>query len=441
MQPTLFYIPHTWLGWPLLVLWLLVCAALCGHWWRRGTFKSDAAGFLPVAAMVAAAILFVLPSVEVMGVNPQDPLRPMINRGLAIRGYGLCMLLAIVAGMGLVMLRCRRIGFPIDPMFSLSFCMVIFGVIGARLFFVIQKRDQFFGPDIPLSASLKEAVNMTEGGLVVYGSLIGASIAAAVFLWWTKLPLWKTADLFAPAMAIGLAIGRIGCLMNGCCWGGVCDANLPAIQFPAGSSPWVQHLSTGALLGLTTAPASEETGDRGAREVIAVDSEIAADQPIVPGDRVALSMENPDRIRFLKERVASGAPVDPSVLSLPAVQLVVEHEGTPRLVDVPLSRLPAWSLSVHPTQIYSSINAGLLTLLLWFWWYRRRADGEVFAIMLILYPVGRFLIEIIRNDEAGQFGTELTISQWVSLATVLVGFAIFAWCRTTGTRTDEPVQQ
>ena len=59
--------------------------------------------------------------------------------------------------------------------------------------------------------------------------------------------------------------------------------------------------------------------------------------------------------------------------------------------------------------------------------------------MLILYPVGRFLIEIIRNDESGQFGTELTISQWVSAITIAIGFAMFAYRRGVGSRNDGPI--
>ena len=72
------------------------------------------------------------------------------------------------------------------------------------------------------------------------------------------------------------------------------------------------------------------------------------------------------------------------------------------------------------------------------YWYHRRSDGEVFALMLILYPIGRFMIETIRNDEAGQFGTEWTISQWVSVGTIVVGFAIFAWCRAYGQISEIP---
>ena len=95
MQPTLFFIPHQWLGWPLLVAWLLISAIVAAYYWQRGGWSEELKGFLPMVAMVTAAILFVLPAVEVAGVDPDNPLGPMVNRGLAVRGYGLCMLLAI----------------------------------------------------------------------------------------------------------------------------------------------------------------------------------------------------------------------------------------------------------------------------------------------------------------------------------------------------------
>ena len=71
-----------------------------------------------------------------------------------------------------------------------------------------------------------------HGGLVYYGGLIGATIAAAGYLAWKKLPVWKIADILAPSIALGSVFGRIGCLLNGCCYGRLCD--LPwAIHFPA----------------------------------------------------------------------------------------------------------------------------------------------------------------------------------------------------------------
>ena len=70
-----------------------------------------------------------------------------------------------------------------------------------------------------------------HGGLVFYGGLIGASAATLIYVWRKRLPLWKIADALAPSIALGYVPGRIGCLMNGCCYGKPTD--LPwAIHFP-----------------------------------------------------------------------------------------------------------------------------------------------------------------------------------------------------------------
>ena len=62
-----------------------------------------------------------------------------------------------------------------------------------------------------------------KGGLVFYGGLIGSSLAYILYARLKKFPLWKGADVLAPSIALGYFFGRIGCLMNGCCYGRVCD--------------------------------------------------------------------------------------------------------------------------------------------------------------------------------------------------------------------------
>ena len=70
-----------------------------------------------------------------------------------------------------------------------------------------------------------------HGGLVYYGGLVGATLAGMICIRWKRLPLWKTADVLAPSIALGNIFGRIGCLLNGCCYGRACS--LPwAIRFP-----------------------------------------------------------------------------------------------------------------------------------------------------------------------------------------------------------------
>ena len=84
-------------------------------------------------------------------------------------------------------------------------------------------------------------------------------------------------------------------------------------------------------------------------------------------------------------------------------------------VTIRLPALPARSRPAHPTQLYAAVGAAILCWLLWCYYPFRRRDGEVFALLLTLYPVMRFLEETIRVDEPGQFRTSFSISQWISV--------------------------
>ena len=420
MQQTLFIIPHWLLNGPLLIGWLCVGVLLFAWQYFKHGNSNETWSFLPVFLIVAAAIYFVIPRVEVFGINPDNPTGPLIVQGLAVRGYGLMLLTAIVAGVGLVMSRCEKIGVTRDQITQLGFWMMLCGIAGARAFFVIQKSDQFFPNGFTFEA-LAHTVNMTQGGLVVYGSLIGGAFGGLIFLKLNQLPVWRTADLIAPGMVLGLAIGRIGCLMNGCCYGGVCSNEYPAVTFPAGSPPYMRQLETGDLLGISgTLDRDPKTPFPVTVERVSTDS-FASQQGIVAGDqlRVGLHRGDSDLLRFAK-----GAIGKPNIDQNWPIAVIQTSTG--KQITVPVSALPSRSARTHPTQIYSAINALLLCMVLWYFWTLDHRDGQVFALMLILYPIGRFLMEIVRQDEAGQFGTGLTISQLVSLLMLLAGFAIFA---------------
>ncbi|MGI9515800.1 MAG: prolipoprotein diacylglyceryl transferase [Pirellulaceae bacterium] len=414
MQQTFFYIPHWLLDGPLLIGWLVFGLLVFGFLvWRNG-WSADAFNFLPVYAIGAVLIYFVIPGIEVTEVNPEDPTGPGVPAGLAIRGYGLMMLLGLVAGIGLAIYRGRQEGFAPEKIFNLAFCMVISGIIGARLFYVIQKADQFAG--LPPNEALGKMLNMTEGGLVVYGSLIGASLGGLLYVRFAKLPLWHLADIVAPGMLAGLALGRIGCLLNGCCYGAVCDAPQIAQQFPAGSPPYVRQLETGELLGIravTESSTPKPDNESGFLFAESIDPGSLAEQAgVEPG--AWFQVWYPDQqLRAVKER---GLDV--------GQQIVIRQQG--RVIPIRIADLPDRSLGVWPTQLMSAINAFLLMLLLWFYFPLRRSNGQVFALLIILYSITRFLIELIRRDEFGQFGTSLTISQWISVLAVGAGFALFA---------------
>jgi phosphatidylglycerol:prolipoprotein diacylglycerol transferase len=98
-------------------------------------------------------------------------------------------------------------------------------------------------------------------------------------------------------------------------------------------------------------------------------------------------------------------------------------------ITIPAVAPPARSLPVEPSQIFSSVDALLLCLLLLAYDPFRRRDGELFALMMSIYPVTRFLIESLRSDEAAVAGTGMSISQNVSLLLLVCAAALWFYLR------------
>ena len=168
------------------------------------------------------------------------------GRGIPVRGYGTMLIAAAVAGTWLSIIRGRRVGIDADSIIALGLEVFLAGIVGARIFFVIEYHEQFFSPDKNLIQSLLAIINIPAGGLVVFGALPTASLAAWLFSRRRRISITQLADCIAPGLLIGLSLGRIGCFLNGCCYGGPCE--LPwAIQFPAGSPPWFDQVSRGLI--------------------------------------------------------------------------------------------------------------------------------------------------------------------------------------------------
>ena len=146
---------------------------------------------------------------------------------LTIHWYGVMIALAFLAGLWTATRRARHENISSERIADIVIWIMVGAILGARIVYVATYwKDEFAGQ--PLS----EIFMIQHGGLVYYGGLIGATIAGVIYIRWKKLPLWKTADVLAPSIALGNVFGRIGCLLNGCCYGRACS--LPwAIQFPA----------------------------------------------------------------------------------------------------------------------------------------------------------------------------------------------------------------
>ena len=243
MLSTLFHIPTRWtIGGTTLPLFgfglaLLVWAIVGGIAILRAARSSgwqDAfmATALPIA-VIGGVIAWLLPALD-------------DGQGVPIRGYGMMLLLAAAAGTWLSIVRGRSQGFDADTILALGMEIFFWGIVGARLFYVIEYHEQFFPRGRSLLAGLPAVFNIAAGGLVVFGSLPTAAVAAWRFATRRGLSLPRLADCIAPGLLLGLAIGRLGCFLNGCCYGGPCD--LPwAVRFPPDSPPWLEQAARGLI--------------------------------------------------------------------------------------------------------------------------------------------------------------------------------------------------
>jgi len=259
-----------------------------------------------------------------------------------VRGYGMMILLGFLLGVWMAARRAHRVGCEKRHVLDVAIFGVLIGVGGARVFHVLMHWGEYnpFTADGFQFSRITSMFAIWEGGLVFYGTFLTVIPWAWAYCRMNKLPAIKFLDLAAPSLIVGLAVGRIGCLLNGCCYGKICA--LPwAIQFPKGAPAWHWQVNDGLL---------DETA--------------------------------------------------------------------------------AHSLSIHPTQIYASIAAGLTAAFLYAYWPRRKFDGQIISLMLIMVGSTRFFEEMLRNDEPAAFpeiSNWLTIAQWLAMGIVALGFGMLLW--------------
>ena len=220
--------------------------------------------------------------------------------------------------------RARRIH-PVAPWIWTG----IGGILGLRIGYFLTHPPALEWQGNPL-----EIFRIDHGGLVLYGGILVGIPGCILFLLRKGVSLWKIADLAAPSLAAGLAFGRLGCFLNGCCFGKTVNG-FPGICFPAQSPPWI-------------------------------------------------------------------------------------HQVRARILD---SHMPH-SLPVIPTQILSSIGAmGLFWILTWAF-HRGWRHGRVGALFLLLYAPWRFFVECLRDDTAPVLGP-LTLAQAISLPVFFCALFLF----------------
>ncbi|MBP7793157.1 MAG: prolipoprotein diacylglyceryl transferase [Candidatus Goldbacteria bacterium] len=136
--------------------------------------------------------------------------------GLKITTYGLMVAIAFLSSIYLAAEFAKKQGIKSDVIFDLGFIVIIWGIIGARLLYVLIWYKDYIKD--PLSI-----LKVWEGGLVFYGGFIAAFLAAVIWVIRKKLDFFKLADIAAPFIAFGHSIARIGCFFAGCCYGRASD--------------------------------------------------------------------------------------------------------------------------------------------------------------------------------------------------------------------------
>jgi phosphatidylglycerol:prolipoprotein diacylglycerol transferase len=288
---------------------------------------------------------------------------PFLN--LPIFGYGLMLVCAFLACIQVAKMMARRLRLDPELFVNMALIALVTGVIGARLSDVLENWRTYADRGFP--AGLIDAINISGGGLTFYGGFFLATPCCIYYTLKHKLPLRKVMDLVAVLVMLGLGIGRIGCYLNGCCYGEICRPTWGAAltEFPYYSNPYISQFNSGLIH-----PPEE-----------------------------------------LINRLPSGA------IELKAPEQV-KAEGLTAIAN------QQKSLPVQPTQLYSSFTGLLLALLLWSYWTIDHIDGRVFALMLMLEGPARFILELIRVEPPVVVGHWLGIDVNMSLSMVL-GLVVF----------------
>lgn len=155
---------------------------------------------------------------------------------LVIGSYGVMLALAFIAGTLITTKLAERRGLDNNVVLNLIFIIMISAIIGSRLLYVLFHLEEFQGRWIYTALPVQKDGTIGLGGLIFLGGVLGAILAGTVYVRLKNMPLWKFTDVTAPSIAFGIFLGRIGCFLNGCCFGKACT--LPwGVQYPQHSAP------------------------------------------------------------------------------------------------------------------------------------------------------------------------------------------------------------
>jgi phosphatidylglycerol---prolipoprotein diacylglyceryl transferase len=309
----------------------------------------------------------------------------------AINSYGVVLIVGFLLALQLGKFLARRVGHDPEIYVNAGIVALVAGVVGARLSHVLENWPQYSDAADGFFGNLVEAVNLRSGGLTFYGGLLLAFPVTIAYGLLMKVPIRRGMDIVAPCVMIGLGIGRVGCFLNGCCYGATCDANFPAaVTYPYGTTPYIEQYASGAKDAPPELYVATGNGDRKrlvTREELrkgAIEFRVRTDDGKIETRHIAL----PDDAR----RLAASER----------------------------------SLPVHPSQLYSTFTALLIAAICVSYFSLQPAPGRVMALMLILEGPTRFILEMLRSEPVvGVSGLNWSYSMYIGV--ILFAAGVVMW--------------
>ncbi len=337
---------------------------------------------------------------------------------LAIPSFGVMLCLAFVLCTWFAARRAQRVGIAPQMIQDLVIWLFAGGLIGARIVYLVQEEHTGFWETI------KRLPLIWQGGIVFYGSVFGG-LVGYLGAWWFifrkhRIPTLRLADVIAPAIALGLCLVLIGCLLNGCCYGQVaCPdcAVYPTIHYPLAAQAREALVESGFQTAAGFTYASNQPGLDGVRVGQVVPSSPAWNSGLRPGD-VIVAAE--DHGIHTPEDLSTYLINLRNLQGKSALALTVQHPGA----KAP-SVLPPFTpdtLGLYPTQVYESISMVLLLLLALAYEPFRRREGQVMALVMMGYAFHRYLNELLRDDPR-----PIGFERYVSVLLFAAGLALWLW--------------
>ncbi len=260
------------------------------------------------------------------------PILYQFSETFAIKSYGVAIALAFLIAILLATWRAKKEGLKANDFLDIGFIIVIGAIVGSRLFYVLFNLKDYIENPVAI-------FQIWHGGLVFYGGLAMAALGAMLYMKYRKIPIMYATDMIAPSVTLGYTITRIGCFLNGCCYG-------HETNWFTGVHGWKE--GTGAAMHTAS-------------------------------------------LFFTK---------------------LFSGEAVPEVIKL------------HPTQLYAAGINLIFFVVLFLLWSKRKFDGMIFWLYIMMYSVYRLGIEFFRADNE-PFVLGLTIAQIMSIVLLICAVVAF----------------